>query len=339
MKQLEPRWKRGVAVVNDELGELVGKAYVARYFPPASKAQMEQLVANLKAAMSDRLQRNTWMSPKTKQAALLKLSRMDVMVGYPDKFRDYSALAIAPGDLYGDVTRSLQFNYRYELEDLGKAVNHAKWLMSPQTVNAYNGFNENKIVFPAGILAPPFFDPAADAAVNYGAIGMIIGHEISHGFDDQGRKVDANGVVRDWWTPQDAARFDAEAKVFGAQYARFEPVPGLHINPALTMGENIADYAGLQVAFDAYHRSLGGKPAPVIDGLTGDQRLFLGFAQAFRGKQREDSLREQVSGNPHSPDRFRVLGPLPNIDAWYAAFAVKPGDKMYIPPDKRARIW
>jgi putative endopeptidase len=211
--------------------------------------------------------------------------------------------------------------------------------MNPQTVNAYNGGGENKIVFPAAILQPPFFDPNADDAVNYGAVGAVIGHEISHGFDDQGRKIDANGNVRDWWTAEDAARFDAQAKIFGDEYAKFEAAPGAFIKPKQTMGENIADFAGIQVALDAYHRSLGGKPAPVIDGLTGDQRFFLGYAQVWREKQREDALRSQVATNEHSPGRFRVLGPLPNIDAWYAAFGVKPGDAMYIPPEQRARIW
>ncbi|MBV9528413.1 M13 family metallopeptidase [Sphingomonas sp.] len=334
-----PRWKRSVTLVDGSLGELVGQDYVTKYFPPASKAKMVQLVANLKAAMAGRIQSNSWMSAPTKAAALEKLSRMDVMVGYPDKFRDYSALEVRPNDLYGNVKRATRFNADYDMEDLGKPVNHMKWGMNPQTVNAYNGGGENKIVFPAGILQPPFFDPNADDAVNYGAIGAVIGHEISHGFDDQGRKIDATGTVRDWWTKQDAARFDAEAKVFGDQYAKFEPVPGAFINPKLTMGENIADFAGIQVALDAYHRSLGGKPAPVIDGLTGDQRFFLAFAQVWREKQRDDALRSQVTTNEHSPGRFRVLGPLRNVDAWYQAFNVQPGDSMYIPPEQRARIW
>jgi putative endopeptidase len=264
---------------------------------------------------------------------------MDVMVGYPDKFRDYSALQVDPNDLYGNVKRANRFNADYAMEDLGKAVDHKKWVMNPQEVNAYNGGGENKIVFPAGILQPPFFDPNADDAVNYGAIGAVIGHEISHGFDDQGRKFDASGSVRDWWTAEDNKRFNAEAKIFGDEYAKFEPVPGAHINPALTMGENVADFAGVQVALDAYHRSLGGKPAQVLDGLTGDQRFFLAYAQYYREKQREDALRSQVTTDPHSPGRFRVLGPLPNVQAWYDAFGVKPGDAMYIAPEKRAHIW
>jgi putative endopeptidase len=334
-----PRWKRAVALVDGQLGELVGQDYVAHYFPASSKAKMVELIGNLKAAMASRIQGNSWMSGPTKKAAAEKLARMDVMVGYPDKFRDYGALEIRPDDLYGNVRRAQRFNADYEMEDLGKAVNHKKWGMNPQEVNAYNGGGENKIVFPAGILQPPFFDPAADDAVNYGAIGAVNGHEISHGFDDQGRKYDLSGNVRDWWTKEDAARFDAETKVFGDQYAKFEAVPGAFVNPKLTMGENIADFAGISVAFDAYHRSLGGQAAPVIDGLTGDQRFFLAYAQVWREKQRDDALRSQVTTDPHSPGRFRVLGPLRNVQAWYDAFGITPDSPMYIPPEKRAHIW
>jgi putative endopeptidase len=334
-----PRWKRAVTLVDGSLGELVGQDYVSRYFPPSSKAKMVELVANLKTAMAARIQGNSWMSDATKKAAVDKLAKMAVMVGYPDKFRDYGPLEIRSDDLYGNVERASRFNYAYDMEDLGKPVNHKKWGMNPQTVNAYNGGGENKIVFPAGILQPPFFDPDADDAVNYGAIGAVIGHEMSHGFDDQGRKYDAGGTVRDWWTPEDGKRFDAEAKVFGDQYAKFEAVPGAFVNPKLTMGENIADFAGIQVALDAYHHSLNGKPAPVIDGLTGEQRFFLAFAQVWREKQREDALRSQVTTDPHSPGRFRVLGPLRNVQAWYDAFGITPDSTMYIPPEKRAHIW
>jgi putative endopeptidase len=253
-----PRWKRAVTLVDGQLGELVGQDYVERYFPPASKAKMVELVANLKTAMAARIEGNSWMSAPTKKAAIEKLSRMDVMVGYPETFRDYSKLEISADDLYGNVQRANRFNADYAMEDLDKPVDHKKWGMNPQEVNAYNGGGENKIVFPAGILQPPFFDPNADDAVNYGAVGAVIGHEISHGFDDQGRKIDASGTVRDWWTPEDAKRFDAEAKVFGDQYAKFEAVPGAFVNPTLTMGENIADFAGIQVARDDYHRSLNG---------------------------------------------------------------------------------
>ncbi|TCS16032.1 M13 family metallopeptidase [Caulobacter sp. BK020] len=336
---LRPRWKRGVQLVDGSLGEMVGQAYVAKYFPPSSKAQMVELIANLKTAMAARIQKAPWMSPATKAEALTKLSKMQVMVGYPDKWRDYSGLKLDAGDLYGNVAASRRFEWAYTLSDLGKPVDHGKWGMTPQTVNAYNGGLENKIVFPAGILQAPYFDPAADPAVNYGAIGAVIGHEISHGFDDQGRKIDATGKLRDWWTPEDAKRFDAQADVLGKQYDAYEPVPGAHINGKLTMGENIADLAGLQVALDAYHASLGGKPAPVIGGLTGDQRLFLAFAQSWQEKARDDSLKQQMASDPHAPSSFRVVGPTRNVDAWYDAFGVKPGDAYYLAPEARSRVW
>ena len=336
--ELRPRWKRGATLIDTTLGELLGRTYVETYFPATSKAMMTELVANLKTAMGARIQRNDWMSADTKKAALEKLSRMDVMVGYPDKWRDYSKLKVDAGDLYGNVERSGQFEWEYQLSDLDKPVDKKKWAMTPQTVNAYNGGLENKIVFPAGILQPPLFDPKADTAVNYGAIGAVIGHEISHGFDDQGRKIDATGAVRDWWTAADAERFNAQAKKFGAQYETYFPVPGMHINGQLTMGENIADMAGVLVALDAYHASLKGKPAPVLDGLNGDQRFFLAFAQAWRTKQRDDALRSQLASNPHSPAKFRVIGPLRNVDAWYTSFDVSTG-KYALKPEERVRIW
>ncbi len=334
-----PRWKRAIDMVNGSLGEDVGQGYVKEYFPQVAKDRMEDLVKNLKLAMGDRIKANSWMGAATKEAALDKLSKMDVMVGYPDQWRDFSGLAISPTDLYANAENATKFNADYALADVGKPVDRKKWGMNPQTVNAYNGGLENKIVFPAGILQPPFFDAYADPAVNYGAIGVVIGHEISHGFDDQGRKIDANGAVRDWWTPEDAKRFEAEAKEFGKQYAAFEVVPGSFINPELTMGENIADFAGVMVALDAYHRSLDGKPAPVIGGLTGDQRFFLAYAQVWKSKAREDSLRNQVTTDPHSPGRYRTIAPLRNVDAWYDAFNVGPGDAMYIAPEKRVHIW
>jgi putative endopeptidase len=297
------------------------------------------MVANLKAAMAARIDGATWMAPATKAEARKKLDRMIVEVGYPSKWRNFSALKIDPSDLYGDVARSQAFEWAYSLEDLGKAVDHAKWDMHPQTVNAYNGGQENKVVFPAGILQPPYFDLAADPAVNYGATGATIGHEITHGFDDQGRKIDADGALRDWWTADDARRFEAQSAVFGAQYDTYEPVKGVHINGKLTMGENIADLGGLLAALDAYHASLHGRPAPVIDGLTGDQRFFLAYAQSWQEKDRDDSLRQQLAADPHSPANFRVIGPLRNVDAWYAAFNVGPGSRYYLAPDRRARIW
>jgi putative endopeptidase len=338
-KELRPRWRRGIGEIDGRLGEVLGQTYVDRYFPPQSKAMMEALVVNLKKAAAKRIEGNSWMEPATKQAALTKLARMDVMVGYPDKFRDYSKLVMKPGDLYGNVKRSAAFEWDYQLSDLGKPVDRKKWAMSPATVNAYNGGLENKIVFPAGILQAPFFDAKADLAVNYGAVGAIIGHEIMHGFDDQGRKIDATGAVRDWWTPGDAARFKKLTTELGKQYASYEAAPGVFINGDLTMGENIGDMSGLEVAYEAYKMALGGEPAPVVDGLTGDQRFFLSFAQAWRGEQRDDAIKTQVASDPHSPRRYRIIGPLRNLDAWYAAFDVKPGSKYYIPPDQRIRIW
>lgn len=337
--QMRPRWKRALGMVDGSLGELVGQDYVKRFFPASSKAKMDVLVGNLKTAMAGRIRGNDWMSDATKAAALDKLARMDVMVGYPDKWRDYSTLTIDPDDLYGNAKRSGEFNAAYKMSFLGKPVDRKLWGMNPQTVNAYNGGLENKIVFPAGILQPPFFDANADDAVNYGAIGAVIGHEISHGFDDQGRKIDASGAIRDWWTPEDGRRFEQQAEILGAQYAKYEAVPGFFVNPKLTMGENIADLAGVAVALEAYHAALGGKPAPVIDGLTGDQRFFLAFAQIWRTKMRDDALRSLVTTDAHSPAVFRTNGPLRNVDAWYAAFGVRPGDKLYIAPDQRARIW
>jgi putative endopeptidase len=335
---IRPRWKRAMQRMDASLGELVGRTYVADYFPASSKAMMVELVAHLKTAMAARIKANSWMAPETKTAALEKLSRMDVMVGYPDRWRDYSALRTDPSDLYGNVKRSNAFEWDYQLSELYKPVDRSKWGMTPQTVNAYNGGLENKIVFPAGYLQAPHFDPKADMAANYGAIGSVIGHEISHGFDDQGRKIDASGAIRDWWTKADGERFDALAAGFGKQYDSYEAVPGMFINGKLTMGENIADLAGVQIALDAYHAALKGKPAAVVDGLTGDQRFFLAYAQSWRSKNREDAMRSQMASDPHSPSKFRVIGPLRNVDAWYTAFNVKSG-KYYLAPEARTRIW
>ena len=338
-KQLRPRWRRGIDQVDGRLGELLGETYVERYFAPSSKAMMEELVGNLKKAAAVRIKGNSWMSDATKQAALTKLDKMQVMVGYPEKFRDYSQLVMKGDDLYGNVKRSSAFEYDYQLSELGKPVDKKKWGMSPATVDAYNAFFENKIVFPAGILQAPFFDPQADAAVNYGSIGAVIGHEIMHGFDDQGRKFNENGAAKDWWTKDDAERFKALTAELGKQYSSYEAAPGVFINGDFTMGENIGDMSGLEVAYEAYKMSLGGKAAPVIDGLTGDQRFFLAFAQAWRGNQRDDAIKTQVASDPHSPRRFRIIGPLRNLDAWYTAFNIAPDSKFYIPPEKRVRIW
>ena len=338
-KELRPRWRRGIAEVDGRLGELLGKTYIERYFSPHSKTMMEGLVVNLKKAAAQRITGNSWMAEATKKAALAKLDKMQVMVGYPEKFRDYSKLVLEPNDLYGNIKRSSAFEWDYSLEELVKPVDKKKWAMSPATVDAYNGFLENKIVFPAGILQPPFFDPDADPAVNYGAIGAVIGHEIMHGFDDQGRKFDENGKLHDWWTPADADRFKALTTELGKQYSSYEAAPNVFINGDLTMGENIGDMSGLQVAHEAYLMYLGGKTPPMIDGLTGDQRFFLAFAQTWRGNQRGDAIKTQVASDPHSPRRFRVLGPIRNLDVWYDAFGIGPDSKYYVPPEKRVRIW
>jgi putative endopeptidase len=334
-----PRWKRGVQLVDGSLGEAVGQVYVQRYFPAESKAKMDVLVADLKTAMGERIQKLTWMGPETKAKALAKLGTFRVKIGYPDKWRSYDGLAIDAGDLYGDVQRSSAFEWKYNLSKLGKPVDKDEWGMTPQTVNAYYSSTKNEIVFPAAILQAPFFDPNADPAVNYGGIGGVIGHEITHGFDDQGRKSDADGSLRDWWTAEDAKKFQVQADRLGAQYDSYEVGPGVKVKGAQTMGENIADLGGILLGLDAYHASLKGQPAPVLDGVTGDQRVFYGWAQVWREKARQEALEQQVVSDVHSPARFRVDGPVRNVDAWYDAFGVKEGDKLYIRPEDRVRIW
>jgi putative endopeptidase len=333
------RWKRGVVLTNGALGEAVGQIYVARYFPPESKRQMLDLVNHVRAVLAERIDRLEWMGEATKKAAREKLARFSVKIGYPDKFRDYSALAVEAGDLYGNVTRSIQFEWRHDLDRLDKPVDRTEWGMPPQKVNAYYNPTFNEIVFPAAILQPPFFDPQADPAVNYGGIGGVIAHEISHGFDDQGRKSNGDGVLKDWWTAGDAAKFNARADRLAAQYDRMEILPGEPINGKLTLGENIGDMGGLTLALDAYHASLRGTPAPVLDGVTGDQRVFFGWAQVWRQKMRDEALRKQIHTDPHSPAQARVNGVVRNIDAWYTAFDIQPGDKLYLKPEDRVRIW
>ena len=334
-----PRRKRGVTLVDGSLGEALGKEYVAHYFPAESKAQMEALVANLRAAMTERLKHVDWMSDATREQALYKMAHFGVKIGYPDQWRSYDGLRLVPGDLYGNVERSSAFEWAWNLGKLTKPVDPLEWGMTPQTVNAYYNPPRNEIVFPAAILQAPFFDPNADPAINYGGIGAVIGHEITHGFDDQGRKVDGDGVLRDWWTAEDAAKFEQRAAVLGAQYSALSPLEGTHVNGDLTMGENIADLGGLLLALDAYHRSLNGQPAPVINGLTGDQRVFLGWAQVWRENSRDEALRQQVTVDPHSPGQYRAAVSPRNIDAWYDAFGVKPGDEQYLAPEARAHIW
>ena len=337
--QQKPRWKRGVAFVQGALGESVGRLYVAQYFTPEAKAQMDDLVGQLRTALKGRIERLTWMEPATKAKALEKLSKFTVKIGYPDKWRDYSSLTVSADDLYGDAERSTEYEWERQVKRLNDPVDKMEWGMTPQTVNAYYNPTNNEIVFPAAILQPPFFDPKADPAINYGGIGAVIGHEMTHGFDDEGRKYDGLGALSDWWSPADATKFEAQTKRLGDQYSAFEPLPGAHIKGDNTMGENIADLGGLLVALDAYHASLHGKPAPVIDGLTGDQRVFLGFAQIWREKIRDDALRQQIASNEHSPAHYRVVGTVRNVDAWYKAFGVKPGDPMYLPPEQRVKIW
>ncbi|MET0273715.1 MAG: M13-type metalloendopeptidase [Phenylobacterium sp.] len=337
--QQQPRWKRGVELVDNQVGEALGKLYVDAYFPAESKAKMDILVGDIKTAMKGRIEKLTWMGPETKAKALEKLAKFNVKIGYPETWRDYSALQVSDGDLYGNVQRAIGFDWKYRADRLGKPVDRTEWGMTPPTINAYYSSTKNEIVFPAAILQPPFFDPDGDAAINYGGIGGVIGHEITHGFDDQGRKSDGDGRLTDWWTGEDAAKFQVEATKLGKQYAAQEILPGAHINGDLTMGENIADLGGLLLALDAYHVSLGGKPAPIIDGLTGDQRVFLGWAQVWRGKYRDDRMRQLLVSDPHSPPQARVDTPVRNIDAFYEAFNVKPGDAMYVPPEQRVRIW
>jgi putative endopeptidase len=336
-----PRWKRGVAAAENALGEAIGRVYVAEYFPPASKAKMEKLVADLRTAMKSRIEKLEWMQPETKKLALEKLAKFNVKIGYPVKWRDYSALDVKEGDLVGNTVRAGRFEWAYNVNRIGKKSDEHEWGMTPQTVNAYYSSTKNEIVFPAAILQPPFFDPDADPAVNYGAIGGVIGHEITHGFDDQGRKSDGDGVLRDWWVAEDATKFDAQAKRLGAQYEaiEFPQLAGMHITGGLTMGENIADLGGVLLGLDAYNVSLGGKESPTLDGFTGTQRVFLGWAQVWRTLMRDDTLRQLLTTDPHSPGMVRAFAPLRNIDAWYDAFDVKEGDRHYVKPEERVKIW
>jgi putative endopeptidase len=333
------RWERGIGLVDGSLGEALGQEYVARYFPPSSKKMMEALVANLQAAMRLRIQNAAWMTPETRAAALKKQTVQRVKVGYPNKWRDYSSLRIDPNDLYGNVERAAAFSYKYDINRLGQPIDREEWGMTPQTVNAYNNPLANEIVFPAAMLQAPMFDPKADAAVNYGAIGAVIGHEISHGFDDQGRQFDEAGTLRDWWQPADATRFTGEAGKLAEQYGGYEGAPGMKVNGKLTLGENIGDQGGVRLALDAYHASLNGRKAPVLEGLSGDQRFFMAWAQGWRGKLRDDLTKMILVSDVHSPYRWRVDGTLRNIDEWYAAYDVKPGDKLYLSPEKRVHIW
>ncbi|HEV2702205.1 MAG TPA: M13-type metalloendopeptidase [Steroidobacteraceae bacterium] len=336
---IRPRWKRGVTLVDGAVGEALGKLYVGKYFPPSTKARMDQLVDNLLAAYRQDVTGLDWMGPATKKQALEKLTKLHRKIGYPSRWRDYSGLVIRRNDLVGNVMRSNEWDFAYQMGKLGKPVDREEWLMTPQTINAYYRPDLNEIVFPAAFLQPPLFDPKADDAANYGAVGAVIGHEMSHGFDDQGSQFDADGNLRDWWTKEDHQRFAAKTAVLVAQYAAFEAFPGYHINGKLTLGENIADNSGLAVAYKAYHLSLKGQQAPVIDGFSGDQRFFLAFSQTWAGKVRDKQQIVYLKSDPHSPYAARGSLPLSNQDAFYGAFDVKSGDKMYLPPDKRVRLW
>ena len=337
--EMQPRWKRAATFMDAAIGESVGRVYVERYFPPASKAKMDELVANIRLAMQNRIQKLQWMGPETRARAEEKLSKFTVKIAYPAQWRDYSALTFKRDDLYGNAVRAGEFQWNRQLARLDKPVDKAEWGMTPQTVNAYYNFANNEIVFPAAILQAPFFHPDADPAINYGGIGGVIGHEISHGFDDQGRKSDGDGVLRDWWTAEDTTKFKAQADRLSAQYSAFEPLPGAKVQGGLTMGENIGDMGGLSLGLDAYRASLKGGPAPVIDGLTGDQRVFLGWAQVWRQKIRDEALRQQVVTDPHSPAYYRVNGTIRNLPGWYEAWNVQPGDKLYVAPSERVDIW
>jgi predicted metalloendopeptidase len=335
----EVRWKRGLQLVNAGVGEELGKLYTAKYFPAESKARAQQLVANLLTAFKQGIDTLDWMSPETKKAAQDKLAKFTPKIGYPDKWRDYSSLTIDKGDLAGNVQRAAQFDYQRNINKLGKPIDRGEWGMTPQTLNAYYNPELNEIVFPAAILQPPYFDASADDAVNYGGIGAVIGHEISHGFDDQGAQYDGDGNLRDWWTKEDHEKFAAKTKALVAEYNAFEPVPGYHINGELTLGENIADNSGLAVAYKAYHISLGGKPAPEIDGLTGDQRFYMGYAAVWRAKARDNAVIALIKTDPHSQPQARAMGTVVNQPGFYQAFDVKEGDKMYRAPDQRVTIW
>ncbi|WP_436269153.1 M13 family metallopeptidase [Pseudoduganella sp. LjRoot289] len=335
----EPRWKSGVKVVEGAIGEGVGKLYVAKYFPAERKARMEQLVANLMAAYKDSIDTLDWMSPETKREAQAKLAKFTTKIGYPNKWRDYSSLSMVKGDLAGNLRRAAEFSYKRNLAKLGAPVDREEWGMTPQTVNAYYRSTTNEIVFPAAILQPPFFDARADDAVNYGGIGAVIGHEISHGFDDKGSQSDGDGNLRDWWSAADRANFKAKADALTKQYDGYSPLPGYFVNGALTLGENIADNSGVAVAYKAYKLSLGGKPAPVIDNLTGEQRFYMGFGQVWRSKMREEAQIKQVKTDPHSPGQFRANGTMKNQPGFYEAFGVKAGDPMYLAPEQRVIIW
>ncbi|AKJ03768.1 endothelin-converting enzyme [Archangium gephyra] len=337
-QQLRERWKRGVDVTSGAMGEAIGKLYVEKYFPPEAKAEADKMVRNIVTAFGQRIDALAWMSPETKARAKEKLGTLQVGIGHPAKWRDYSGLEIVRGDAYGNAERASRFEYQRNLAKLGKPVDRSEWFMPPQLVNALNSPQQNSIIFPAAILQPPFFDPNADPAVNYGGIGTVIGHEIVHSFDDVGAQFDAQGKLANWWTKEDAAKFKAAGEALVAQYNTYRPLPDLAVNGELTLGENIADIAGVAIALDGYRLSLGGKPAPVLEGFSGEQRFFLGFGQVWRNKYREPYLRRILMTDGHSPGEYRA-STVRNIDAWYQAFGATPGQTLYLTPEQRVRIW
>lgn len=339
IKEQKPQWRRAVDAVNGNLGEIVGKLYVEKHFSPEAKERMLKLVGNLLKAYEASIKELDWMSPETKKEALVKISKFTPKIGYPDKWRDYSALKVVKNDLYGNNVRAAEFEYNRTIGKLGKPVDRSEWGMTPQTVNAYYNPTMNEIVFPAAILQPPFFDMKADDAVNYGGIGAVIGHEVGHGFDDQGSTFDGDGVMRNWWTKKDNEEFKKRTSALVAQYSGFKVFPDLSVNGEFTLGENIGDLGGLTIALKAYKASLNGKPAPAMDGFTGEQRVFIGWGQAWLSKSTEEALRNQVGTDPHSPAQFRVNGIVRNIPEFYTAFKVKPSDSLYLAPEKRVKIW
>jgi putative endopeptidase len=337
-KELRARWKRGVDLTNGALGEAVGKLYVEKYFPPEAKAEADQMVKNIVAALGQRIDGLAWMTAETKAKAKEKLAGVKVGIGHPARWIDYSGLEVKRGDAYGNLERSRRFETRRQLAKLGQPIDHDEWFMVPQEVNALNSPQLNSIIFPAAILQPPFFDKNADPAVNYGGIGTVIGHEIVHSFDDMGAQFAADGKLENWWTKEDAQKFEATGQQLVAQYSAYRPLPDLAVNGELTLGENIADLGGISASFDGYHLSLGGKPAPELDGFSGDQRFFLGFAQVWRNKYREPLLRQILLTDGHSPGEQRS-STVRNVDAWYPAFDVKPGQKLFLAPEQRVRMW
>jgi putative endopeptidase len=338
-KEEQPRWKRAISLVDSLIGEAVGKLYVAEYFPPEAKSKMEELVQNVTETLDESIGELEWMSGETRTKSKIKLAKFTAKIGYPDEWTDYSDLEVVKGDNVGNIRRAVEWEFQRDLAKLGTVVDDKEWFMTPQTVNAYYDPSKNEIVFPAARLQPPFFQLNADDAINYGAVGGVIGHEISHGFDDSGSQFDGDGNLVNWWTDDDRSAFEEKTKVLVAQYGEFSPVEGMHVNGELTLGENIGDLSGVAMAYRAYIRSLNGEEAPVIDGFTGPQRFFIGYAMSRKGKYMDEALISRIASDPHSPLEFRVNGPYPNIDAFHEAFETQPGDGMWLAPEDRVRIW